>query len=121
VEDEANDDDPMETEEDQRAALNKLSKVKKYKISPMALKYLNIEGRAMLGQEGMRELRLKQRADQLKFIAQIHEAVTHFQSEAKTRRQNLQASFANNDKNDGKDTKSVCSWELECSDILPKD
>jgi hypothetical protein len=50
-EDKASDKDPIETvEKDQRAALDKLSKVKKYKLSPMALQDLNIVGREMLGQ-----------------------------------------------------------------------
>lgn len=87
VEDDTN--DAIETEEDRRAALNKLSKVKKYKICPIALYNLGVVGREMLG-PGLRESRLKEREDQQKFIAQIHEAVAHFKSSAKTRREDSQ-------------------------------
>jgi hypothetical protein len=84
-----------------------------------ALKDLSIVVHEMLGQ-GLRELRLEEREDRQKFIAEIHEAVINFQSEAKTCRQNLQATSANDKEEDGKDTESACSWELKYIDILPK-
>jgi hypothetical protein len=120
VDDEANEEDPIKTEEERRAALNKLSTVKKYKINPMALKDIDAEGRALLG-DGLRDARLKQRADHQKFVAQIHEAVDHFKSEAAIRRENLRAILSNNDGNDADDTVSVCAWEEEYSDIIPED
>jgi hypothetical protein len=112
--------DPMETEEEQRAALNKLSTVKKYKINPMALKDIDAEGRALLG-DGLRDACLKQRADRQKFVAQIHEAVDHFKSAAAIRRENLGIISSNDNGNDADDTASVCAWEVEYSDIIPDD
>jgi hypothetical protein len=41
--------DPIESEEERRAALNKLSKVKKYGISQMAVLDLDVVGRELLG------------------------------------------------------------------------
>jgi hypothetical protein len=69
--DEDNDKEPavvdgaLETEEERRAALNKLSRVKKYSFNPMALKDLDVVGQAMLG-PGLRETRMKQREERKK-------------------------------------------------------
>jgi hypothetical protein len=117
--DEINDDDePVETEEERRAALNKLSTVKKYGISWPALQDLDIVGREMLGPD-LREMRLKQREDRLKRIAQIHEAVAHFQSEATIRRQSLQARLVDDEEEE--DTVSDFAWEVEYCNILLND
>jgi hypothetical protein len=106
---------PVETEEERIAALKKLSQVKKYFLNPLALKDLNVVGWEMLGQD-MKETRLKQRDDQKKMIAQIHEAVAHFQNGANKRRQDLEGRTAN-DRND-EETSSNCYWEVEYTDIL---
>jgi hypothetical protein len=116
--DSENMEEPIKTEEECRAALNKLSTVKKYQISQMALQDLDVVGHAMLGPD-LKAKRLEQRDKRKERIAQIHEAVEHFQSEARTRRQNLQDLQATSAGDE--DTVSECSWEVECADILPND
>jgi hypothetical protein len=122
--------DPVENEEECRAALNKLSQVKKYEISQLALqdldvvkKYkisqlasedLDVVGRQILG-HNLKEKRLKQKKDRQKWIAQIHEAVAHFQSLADSRRDNLKAVSRNNHETEG---GCDCMWEVEYMDIL---
>jgi hypothetical protein len=111
-----------ETEEDRVAALNKLSQVKKYAVSQMALLDLDVVGREMLG-PNLKENRSKQREDRLKEIAQIHEAVAHFLSVAQARRENLRAhSVVDVDDDDNDDeTKREGYWEMDYVDILPRD
>jgi hypothetical protein len=118
LDDETNDNDgQIETEEERRAALNKLSTVKKYGICQTALQDIDLVGREMLGTD-FREVRLRQREDRIKRIAQIHEAVAHFQSEAEIRRQRLQVMLVNVEE---EDTESDYSWEVEYCDILLND
>jgi hypothetical protein len=74
-----NADSPIENEEERRADLKKLSQVKKYEILLLALKDLDVAGHAMLASD-LKEKRQKQRDEQKKRIAQIHEAVDYFQS-----------------------------------------
>jgi hypothetical protein len=107
-------DDPIETEDKRRAALNKLSTVKKYGICLLALQDLDLVGREMLGPD-LKASRQKEREDQNKRIAQIHEAVAHFQTVAGIRREHLHARLANNE-----NTPHECSWEIDYIDIIPK-
>lgn len=104
----------IETEDERIAALKKLSNVKKYEVSQLAIRDLDVIGREMLG-PNLKETRLQQREDRQKRIAQIHEAVDHFQATAKIRRENLAASA-------GPEVGTVCecSWELDYVDILFK-
>jgi hypothetical protein len=87
--------------------------VKKYEISQLALQDLDIIGQEMLG-HNLKEKRTKQREEHQKWIAQIHEAIAHFQSQANSHRENLKALALNH--NEGE-----CTWEVEYSDILQKD
>jgi thymidylate synthase len=105
--------EPIESEEERRDALNKLSKVKKNEILQMAILDLDVVRREMLGPD-LKENQRKQRDDRQKQIDQIHEAVAHFQSEAETRRVGLQNTALDED-----DTHSNCSWEEEYINILP--
>jgi hypothetical protein len=76
--------DGSETEEEQRAALNKLSQVKKYFLNQMKLQDLDVIGQYMLGPD-LKATRLKKQEEWLKQIAQIHKAVGYFQLEAEKR------------------------------------
>jgi hypothetical protein len=105
---------PIENEEAQRAALNKLSQVKKYEISLLALQDLDVVGREMLGDD-LKEKRELQREERKKRIAQIHEAVNYFQQQANGRRANLLAATINQV---DATRVSECLWELEYEDIL---
>jgi hypothetical protein len=103
--------EPIETEDERIAALKKLSNVTKYEVSQLAIQDLDIIGRKMLG-PNLKEMRLQQREDRQKRIAQIHEAVEHFQTTAKIRRENLAVPDL--------PTEWECSWESDYVDILFK-
>jgi hypothetical protein len=113
---EDNSDDPVENEEARRAALNKLSQVKKCEILLLALQDLDVVGREMFGDD-LKEKRELQREERKKPIAQIHEAVDYFQQQANGCRANLLAATINQ-----VDATRVneCLWELEYQDILNK-
>jgi hypothetical protein len=108
--------DGIETEEEQRAALNKLLQVKKYFLNRMVLQDLEVIGRDILGPD-LKATRLKKWEEQLKQIAQVHEAIAYFQIEVQKWQQRLQALAAN----DENTVTTVCSWEIEYVNILPVD
>ena len=110
--------DGRETELEHRSAPNKLSKVKKYLINRMSIQDLDVLGREMLGAE-FKDTRRKKRDDRLKQLAQIYEAVAYFQGVAKKRRDSLQA-FAAFDILEELGVATICSWEAEYADILPR-